>query len=164
MFRWRSKWTKAAIRIAEKLFPSINDENKIYFSIIPQGYDPDDFILKPMVKKSFQFFEKKNYSRLYYGTHHLKKLINNPFEVSKFEKQIKKICYLIKDETLKKYILENFLEKNKKFNSIQSEKKELEISKFHQKQNYQILNETKVYIIKKVILQKFKLKNFRFYF
>ena len=34
----------AASRIAEKLFPLINDKNKIYFSIMPEGKDPDDFI------------------------------------------------------------------------------------------------------------------------
>ena len=30
---------KAAIRIAEKLFPLINEKNKIYFSIMPDGKD-----------------------------------------------------------------------------------------------------------------------------
>ena len=35
---------KAALRIAEKLFPLINEKNKIYFSILPDGKDPDDFI------------------------------------------------------------------------------------------------------------------------
>ena len=34
----------AALRIAEKLFPIINEENKIYFSIMPEGNDPDDYI------------------------------------------------------------------------------------------------------------------------
>ena len=35
---------KAALRIAEKLFPLINEKNKIYFSIMPEGTDPDDYI------------------------------------------------------------------------------------------------------------------------
>ena len=35
---------KAALRIAEKLFPLINEKNKIFFSIMPEGKDPDDFI------------------------------------------------------------------------------------------------------------------------
>ena len=34
---------------------------------------------------------------------------NEPPQLS--EKEIKKMCYLIKDETLKKYVLEDFLEK-----------------------------------------------------
>ena len=36
---------KAAFRIAEKLFPLINDKNKIYFSMMPEGKDPDDFMI-----------------------------------------------------------------------------------------------------------------------
>ena len=35
---------KAAYRIAERLFPLINEKNKIYFFVIPNGSDPDDFI------------------------------------------------------------------------------------------------------------------------
>ena len=34
----------AATRIAERLFPIINENNKIFFSIMPPGQDPDDFI------------------------------------------------------------------------------------------------------------------------
>ena len=37
---------RAAIRIAERLLPLINENNKIYFSIMPSGMDPDDFIKK----------------------------------------------------------------------------------------------------------------------
>ena len=37
---------KAAIRIAEKLFPLINEKNKIFFSILPDKIDPDEFIKK----------------------------------------------------------------------------------------------------------------------
>ena len=36
----------AALRIAERLLPLINENNKIYFSILPKGEDPDDFIRK----------------------------------------------------------------------------------------------------------------------
>ena len=37
---------KAALRIAEKLFSLINEKNKIFFSIMPDGTDPDDYIKK----------------------------------------------------------------------------------------------------------------------
>ena len=36
----------ASLRIAEKLLVSINENNKIYFLILPHGEDPDDFIKK----------------------------------------------------------------------------------------------------------------------
>ena len=37
---------RAALRIAERLITLINEDNKIYFSILPKGQDPDDFIKK----------------------------------------------------------------------------------------------------------------------
>ena len=43
---------KLLIRIAERLFPFINEKNKIYFSMMPEGKDPDD-LLKKMVKNFF---------------------------------------------------------------------------------------------------------------
>ena len=58
----------------------------------------------------------------YIWNYHINKIDrNNPFEISKFEKEIKKLCYFtIKDETLKKYVLEDFLEKIKNLTPIQS--------------------------------------------
>ena len=43
---------RAAIRIAEKLFSLINESNRIYFTIMPDDKDPDDFI-KENGKDSF---------------------------------------------------------------------------------------------------------------
>ena len=34
---------KASLRIAERLFPLINENNKIFFSIMPDGKDPDEY-------------------------------------------------------------------------------------------------------------------------
>jgi len=65
---------------------------------------------------------------------------NNPFEISKFEKKIKSACYAIKDEVLKKYILEDFLEKLKKLTPIQNYKKSFTS---YAKRNFKVLNETK---------------------
>ena len=41
-------------------------------------------------------------------------------ELAKFEKEIKRLSYSIQDETLKKYVLEDFLEKIKKLTPIQT--------------------------------------------
>ena len=35
---------KAAFKIAEKLISLVNENNRIYFSIMPDGKDPDDYI------------------------------------------------------------------------------------------------------------------------
>ena len=104
---------QAALRIAERLFPFINDENKIFFSIIDDGKDPDD-IIKNLGKEGFlKFLENKTVIQSFIWDSFVNKInTNNPYEVTKFEKQMKKLCSSIKDSTLKKYILEDFLKQN----------------------------------------------------
>ena len=114
----------AALRIAEKLLPLINDNNKIYFSVMPKGEDPDDFIKKNGKNQFVDFLKSKKIIQTYIWDVYLSEVnTNNPFEISKFEKKIKSLCYAIKDETLKKYILEDFLSKLKDLTPIQNFKK-----------------------------------------
>ena len=103
---------QAALRIAERLFCLINEENKIYFSILAQGKDPDD-IIKDSGKDGFlKFLENKIIIQSFIWETYLNKInTGNPYEVTKFEKQIRKLCTSIKDDTLRKYILEDFLSK-----------------------------------------------------
>jgi len=131
----------AALRIAEKLLPLINENNKIYFSIMPNGEDPDDFIKKNGKDKFNEFLKSKKIIQSYIWYSYLSEVnTNNPFEISKFEKKIKSLCYAIKDETLKKYILEEFLSRLKSLTPIQNFKK---VFTPYVKKNFNILNETK---------------------
>jgi DNA primase len=131
----------AALRIAEKLLPLINENNKIYFSIMPKGEDPDDFIKKNGKDKFNEFLKKRKIIQSYIWDIYLSEVnTNNPFEISKFEKKIKNLCYSIKDEILKKYILEDFLSKLKGLTPIQNFKK---VFTSYTKKNFNILNETK---------------------
>jgi len=131
----------AALRIAEKLLPLINENNKIYFSIMPKGEDPDDFIKKNGKDKFNEFLKSRKIIQSYIWDVYLADVnINNPFEISKFEKKIKSLCYAIKDETLKKYMLENFLSKLKSLTPIQNFKK---IYTPFIKKKFNVLNETK---------------------
>ena len=126
----------AALRIAEKLLPLINENNKIYFSIMPKGEDPDDFIKKNGKDVFTEFLKSKKIIQSYIWSTYLSGVnTNNPFEISKFEKKIKSLCYAIKDE-----ILEDFLSKLKGLTPIQNFKK---IFTPYIKKNFNILNETK---------------------
>ena len=151
----------AALRIAEKLFPLINDENKIYFSIMPEGNDPDDYI-KQNGKESFlALLKEKQIIQSYIWNHQLQKINrNNPYEVSKFEKEIKRLCYSINDETLKKYVLEDFLEKIKNLTPIQNTRQSYQRFQKYNKQNYQVLNETKTLHQRKNHFSKIQIKEF----
>jgi len=156
---------KAALRIAEKLFPLINEHNKIYFSIMPQESDPDDYIKKNGKDKFLNLLKDKQIIQSYIWNFHLDKIDqNNPFEISKFEKEIKKLSYSIQDQTLKKYVLEDFLEKIKKLTPIQTSRQKYNYIKFNQKKNYQILKETKLLHQKKRNLSKIQIIEFSILF
>ena len=149
---------KAAFRIAEKLFTLINEKNKIYFSIMPEGNDPDDFIKQNGKEGLINLLKEKKIIQTYIWDYHLSKIDqSNPFEISKFEKEIKKLSYSIQDETLKKYVLEEFLEKIKRLTPIQTSRQNYSYSKFNKKRDYQILKETKIIHQKRKDLSKIQI-------
>ncbi|MDC3127752.1 DNA primase [Candidatus Pelagibacter bacterium] len=152
----------AALRIAEKLLPFINESNKIYFSMIPDGSDPDDFIKKNGKEKFINLLKEKNIIQTFIWNHYIDKIDKtNPFEVSKFEKEIKKVCYSIKDETLKKYVLEDFLNKIKNLTPIQNSRRSYSSFKNYKKdKDYHLLSETKSLYKKRNHLSKTQLKEF----
>ena len=156
---------KAALRIAEKLFPLINETNKIYFSIMPQGKDPDDYIKENGKDGLINLLKKKEIIQSFIWNYNLNKIDqNNPYEVSKFEKEIKKISYSILDETLKKYVLEDFLEKIKQLTPIQSSRQNYKYSSYKKKKDYQILKETKILHQKRKDLSKIQIIEFSILF
>ena len=151
----------AALRIAERLFPLINEKNKIYFSIMPEGKDPDDFIKNFGKDGLLNLLKEKEIIQSFIWNYHLRNIDqNNPYEVSKFEKEIKKISYSIQDETLRKYVLEDFLDKLKQLTPIQNSTKINNYSKFKKKIDYKILKETKILHQKKKDFTKIQIIEF----
>ena len=156
---------KAAFRIAEKLFPLINEKNKIHFSIMPDGKDPDDYVKQNGKNKLINLLKEKEIIQKFIWNYHLSKIdLNNPYEISKFEKEIKKLSYSIQDETLQKYVLEDFLERIKKLTPNQSSLQSNKYFPFKKKKNYQILKETKILHQKRKDLSKFQIIEFSILF
>ena len=150
----------AALRIAEKLFPLIKDNNKIFFSIMPEGTDPDDYIKLNGKDALLNLLKKKEIIQSFLWNYHLSKVDrNNPYEISKFEKEIKKLAYTIQDETLKKYVLENFLNEIKNLTPIQTSRRNLNYFPF-KKRDFKILNETKILHQKNKDLSKIQILEF----
>ncbi len=139
---------QAALRIAERLLPLINEENKIFFSALEESKDPDD-IIKEKGKSGFlKLLENKTIIQSFIWENNLNKVnINNPYDIAKFEKQMRKICSLIKDNTLKKYILEDYLNKINKLTPNLNTKNYFN---FKKKDVSKILNETKKIHLKKI--------------
>ena len=70
------------------------------------------------------------------------------------------MCYQIKDETLKKYVIEEFLDKIKNLTPIQSANKTFGRFKNFNKKNYEVLNETKILHKKKNHFSKIQITEF----
>ena len=156
---------QAALRIAERLLPLINEKDKIYFSVMPEGADPDDYIKKKGKEGLINLLKEKEIIQSFIWNYHLGKIDqNNPYEISQFEKKIKSLSYTIQDETLKKYVLENFLEKFKKLTPIQSTRQSLKYSPYKKKQNHKILKETKLLHQKRKDLTRIQIIEFSILF
>ena len=154
-----SSGQKAALRIAESLLPFIKENNKISFVSLKNGIDPDDYI-KEKGKEVFENFLKTKLSiqdfiwKIY--SNELNR--NDPFAATKFEKKFKNLCRTIKDETLRKHILEFYLEKIRNLTPLQHFNNRKKID------NFKILNETKKIASEKEHLSKEEIKEYAILF
>ena len=76
------------------------------------------------------------------------------------KKKLKNLSYSIQDETIKKYVLEDFLEKIKKLTPIQSSRHDYKYSPYKKKKDYQILKETKLLHQKRKNLSRIQIIEF----
>ena len=132
---------------------------------MPPGKDPDDFIRENGKDGLNNLLQEKQIIQSFIWNHQLKKIDQtNPYEISKFEKEIKKLSYSIQDETLKKYVLENFLERIKKLTPIQTAGQNNNYYPFKKKKDYKILKETKLLHQKTKDLSKIQIIEFSILF
>ncbi len=150
-----SSGQKAALRIAENLLQFIQENNRIAFVTLANGVDPDDYI-KEKGKDNFAKLIKTRLSieefiwRIYLND--LDR--SDPFAITKFEKKFKYLCQSIKDTTLKKYVLENYLEKIRNLTPLQRFGKRREVK------SYKILQETKKIAVAREHLTKEEIKEY----
>tara|TARA_A100001011_G_scaffold383683_1_gene455228 strand:- start:1806 stop:3572 length:1767 start_codon:yes stop_codon:yes gene_type:complete len=150
-----SSGQKAALRIAENLIQFIQENNRIAFVSLANGVDPDDYI-KEKGRDNFEKFISTNLSieefiwRIYFNN--LDR--SDPFAITKFEKKFKYLCQSIKDKTLKKYILESYLEKIRNLTPLQK------FGKRKERKSYKILQETKKIVVAREHLTKEEIKEY----
>ena len=102
---------KAALRAAENSIKELQPEKQISFLFLPDGEDPDSFTNKNG-KRNFIDFTKQNKISIhqFIFNHYKKQTENNPSSMAIFEKRLRNIANTIKDNFIKKYVLEYFLE------------------------------------------------------
>ena len=103
---------KAALRAAENSIKDLKPEKQISFLFLPEKEDPDSFVNKNG-KNYFIEFSKQNKISIhqFIFNHYKKNTENNPSSMAIFDKKLRSIASTIKDNYIKKYVLEYFLEK-----------------------------------------------------
>ena len=103
---------KAAVRAAENSIKELKPEKQISFLFLPDNEDPDSFVNKNG-KVFFTDFTKQSKVSIhqFIFSHYKEHTENNPSSMAIFEKKLRLIANTIKDDFIKKYVLEFFLEK-----------------------------------------------------
>ena len=103
---------KAALRAAENSIKELKPEKQISFLFLPDKEDPDSFVNKNGKNYFIDFSKQSKISIHQFIFSHYKKLTeNNPSSMAVFDKKLRSIANTIKDNFIKKYVLEYFLEK-----------------------------------------------------
>ena len=136
---------KAAVRAAENSIKELKPEKQISFLFLPDKEDPDSFVNKNGKSYFIDFSKQSKISiHQFIFTHYKNQTKNNPSSMAIFDKKLRSIANTIKDNYIKKYVLEYFLEKiseltphsnqnkkqfyKKKMKSLESTKKHFEES------------------------------------
>ena len=138
---------KAALRAAENSIKELKPEKQISFLFLPENEDPDSFVNKKGKNEFLEFSKNSKFSiHQFIFNHYKKQTSNDPSSLAIFEKKLKSIANTIKDEYIKKYVLEYFLEKISELTPHQSfrknsnyvkKTKSLDLTKKHYKESKQ---------------------------
>jgi DNA primase len=103
---------KAALRAAENSIKELQPEKQISFLFLPDGEDPDSYTNKNGKVNFIDFTKQSKISiHQFIFNHYKQQTKNNPSSMAIFEKKLRSIASTIKDNFIKKYVLEFFLEK-----------------------------------------------------
>jgi len=103
---------KAALRAAENSIKELQPEKQISFLFLPDGEDPDSYANKNGKANFIDFTKQAKISiHQFIFNHYKQRTDNNPSSMAIFEKKLRSIAGTIKDDFIKKYVLEFFLEK-----------------------------------------------------
>ena len=148
---------KAALRAAENAIKELQPEKKISFLFLPDNEDPDSFSNKKG-KEYFLKYAKENSVAIhkFIFNHYSNQTDNNPSSLAIFEKKLRSISNSIKDEFIRKYVVEYFLEKISDLTPYSNNR-----SKFKNKKS-RSLNSTKKHMDETKSLSPIELKEFSF--
>ena len=149
---------KAALRAAENAIKELQPDKKISFLFLPDKEDPDSFVNKHK-KDYFINFSKESSIPIhsFIFNHYKGQTDNDPSSMATFEKKLRSIASTIKDEFIKKYILEYFLEQVSNLTPYQNN-----FNKKYFSKNLNSLDSTKKYFNETKSLSLIEIKEFSF--
>lgn len=149
---------EAAIRATDRLLSIIKPNLKISFLFLPNNQDPDNFV-KENGKEHFLSYAKKKISiyDLIWNHHYKKTDINQPSSLAQLDKLLREQSNKIKDETLKKYTKEFFLNKLSQLTPLTNKKQKINFNLYAEARP---LNLTKKIFFQKKNYDEVKLKEF----
>jgi len=151
---------KAALRAAENSIIELKPEKKILFLFLPDKHDPDSFVNEHGKEKFLEFSEKNEIEiHKFIFNHYFKSVDNNPSSKAVFEKKLKSISSSIKDEYIRKYVLDYYLEEISKLSPNIYYK-----TKYNKKNNARSLNSTQKFYNETKSLTSIEIKEFSFLF
>ncbi len=149
---------KAALRAAENSIVELKPEKQILFLFLPDNHDPDSYVNK-FGKDNFLSFSNNNSIEIhkFIFNHYFKDLKDNPSSKAVFEKKLKSVVATIKDEYIKKYVLDYYLEEISKLSPNINIK-----NKYNLKKNTKSLKTTQRYYNETKSLTSIEIKEFSF--
>ena len=147
---------KAALRAAENSIKELKPEKQISFLFLPNKEDPDSYVNKNGKANFIEFTKQSKLSiHQFIFSHYKKQTENNPSSMAIFEKRLREVSNTIKDDYIKKYVLEYFLEKIAELTPHSNQK-----NKKNYKKSTKSLDATKKYYNESQSLSGVELKEF----
>ena len=101
---------KAALRAAENSIVNLKPEKHISFLFLPDKEDPDSFVNKNGMNFFIDYSKQNKISiHQFIFSHYKKHTSSDPSSMAIFDKKLRFIANTIKDNYIKKYVLEYFL-------------------------------------------------------
>ena len=148
----------AAISAADRLLSIIRPDFKISFLFLPKNKDPDDFITEKGKDYFLAFTNKKISIYDLIWNHYYSGIdINQPSSLAQLDKILKNQSNKIKDEGVKKYTKEFFLNKLNQLTPLTNKKYKINFKSYREEQP---LTSTKEIFYKKKKYKEIELKEF----
>ncbi len=150
--------TNAAVRAADRLLSVIKPDFKISFLFLPKNKDPDNFITENGKDYFLSYASKKiSIYNLIWNYHYSDIDINQPSSLAQLDKMLTNQSSKIKDETVRKYTKEFFLNKLSQLTPLTNKKQKINFKLYREAQP---LSSTKEIFFKKKNYKEVELKEF----